>query len=110
MNTVHKGLAAGRWAQLSFAEQMANIGSEIDRALNWKERGNAALADGASERALELIDLTLEHLKAFPALKEVARCREAWADFYFGENEYQTTAQTWKKYFLAFTYLARKDV
>jgi hypothetical protein len=33
MNYQHKELAAGRWKELSFIEQMANIGSEIERAL-----------------------------------------------------------------------------
>jgi hypothetical protein len=31
MNFVHKELAAGRWQTLSFMEQMANIGSEVER-------------------------------------------------------------------------------
>ncbi len=31
---IHKELASGRWAQLSFVEQMGNIGSEVERALN----------------------------------------------------------------------------
>lgn len=36
----HKGLATGRWAQMSLAEQMLNIGSEISRANRWKSKGN----------------------------------------------------------------------
>ena len=32
MSYQHKGLAAGRWSQLSFIEKMANIGSEVERA------------------------------------------------------------------------------
>lgn len=29
----HQELAAGRWSRLPFLEQMANIGSEVERAL-----------------------------------------------------------------------------
>ncbi len=36
MSYQHKDLAAGRWSQLSLIEQMANIGSEVERALNWR--------------------------------------------------------------------------
>ena len=63
MNYQHKDLAAGRWSQLSFLEQMANIGSEVERALNWRIKNNVDYAQKAFERALELIDLTLENEK-----------------------------------------------
>jgi len=33
---IHKKLAEGRWFQLSLCEQLGNIGSEVDRALHWK--------------------------------------------------------------------------
>ena len=36
----HKELAeSGRWADMPFVEQMANIGSEVFRAGKWKEKG-----------------------------------------------------------------------
>ena len=60
MSYQHKDLAAGRWGQLSFIEQMANIGSEVERALNWRIKKNTDYAQKAFERALELIDLTLD--------------------------------------------------
>jgi hypothetical protein len=59
MSYQHKNLAAGRWHQLSFLEQMANIGSEVERALNWRRKNNPTYSQRAFERALELIDLTL---------------------------------------------------
>jgi len=31
MNYKHKGLAQGRWFQLTLIEQLANIGSEVER-------------------------------------------------------------------------------
>jgi len=36
MNIQHKELAAGRWNKLSFVEQMANVGSEVERTINWR--------------------------------------------------------------------------
>jgi hypothetical protein len=38
MTFEHKQLAAGRWRELPFLEQMANIGSEIERTVNWRQR------------------------------------------------------------------------
>lgn len=105
----HKELAAGRWGQLTFLEQMANVGSEVERALNWRAKDNAAYAQRAFERALELLDLTLANTRTRSRLKEVARAREAFVDFFAGDNVYRSTEASWKKYFLAFAYAARRN-
>jgi hypothetical protein len=34
----HKGLGDGRWAQMNLVQQMANIGSEVSRALKWQKK------------------------------------------------------------------------
>lgn len=49
--TSHAGLAAGRWTTLTLAEQLANVGSEVDRAIRaWEarrsDRFDQALLDG----------------------------------------------------------------
>jgi hypothetical protein len=54
MSYQHKDLASGRWAHLSLLEQMANIGSEIERALNWQAKQNADYSLKAFDRALDL--------------------------------------------------------
>jgi hypothetical protein len=105
----HRELAAGRWWQLSLAEQLGNIGSEISRAVRWSGR-NADLARGALERALELIDLTLDdpRHRASPArLRELARTREVVVDFFDGPNEYGSTAASLQKYFDAYALAVR---
>ena len=107
MNYQHKQLAQGRWKELSFAEQMGNIGSEIERTIHWKEKGNPAYSDLAFERALELIDLTIADAKTGPRLRELTRTREALADHFVFSNEYRTTDECWKKYFFCFAYAAR---
>ena len=109
MSCQHKSLAAGRWEKLSFMEQMANIGSEVERALNWKSKHNADYSQKAFERALELIDLTLENTKSLARLKEIARLREAMVDYFFGINQFRSTGRLWRNYFLPFTYAARKN-
>ncbi len=75
MNPQHRDLAAGRWHKMPFLEQMANIGSEVERALNWKARQNADYSRKAFERALELVDLTLESASGMARFKELARLR-----------------------------------
>ena len=48
-----------KWFQLSLSEQMANIGSEVIRAVKWHNKGEKEHKEKALERALELFDLTL---------------------------------------------------
>ena len=107
--TEHKELAAGRWQELPLVEQMANIGSEVERALNWKFKKNPVYQQKAYERALELLDLTLEGAVPFSRLKEIARVREALVDYFDGSNDFMSSENSWKKYFSHFTYAARRD-
>ena len=109
MSCQHKDLATGRWSQLSLLEQMANIGSEIERALNWRIKKNADYAQKAFERALELIDLTLDSDKNYAHLKEIARMREAIVDYFYGVNQFMSSESSWRNYFLSFTYALRRN-
>jgi hypothetical protein len=105
----HKSLAAGRWKELSFIEQMANIGSELERALNWQAKRNAAYCQQSFERTLELMDLTLDCVKSFARLKELARLREAIVDYFSGTNQFMFTEESLRKYFSIFIYAARRN-
>lgn len=109
MNYQHKELASGRWNNLSFVEQMANVGSEVERTIKWKERNNADYSRKSFERSLELLDLTIADEKNKKRLKELTRTRESLADFFVFENEYKSTNETWQKYFLAFGVAARAN-
>lgn len=103
----HREFNKERWFKLSLVEQMANIGSEVIRSLKWAEKNNRHYADLTNQRALELFDLTLSDRTHVSGLKEIARCRELWLDYFVGDNQYHQTADQWKKYFLAFNYAAR---
>lgn len=94
---------------MAFVEQMANIGSEVERALNWQAKNNHTYCQQALERALELIDLTLDTVTGFARLKELARVREAIVDYFYGTNQFMSTGASWKRYFLYFAYAARKN-
>ena len=59
MRFQHKELSQGKWQKMSLIEQMANIGSEVERAINWKNKNDKEYSRMAFERALELIDLTI---------------------------------------------------
>lgn len=105
MNYQHKNLASGRWGKLSFFQQMANIGSEVIRAINWQKK-NKEYSQMAIDRALELLDLTIADKKNHQRgrLKELLRLREFLVDYFYFDNIYQSTSIDWEKYFLSFNY------
>ncbi len=107
MEYQHKNLASGRWFELSFFEQMANIGSEVERAIKWKNKNNAEYSRLAFKRALELLELTAADKKNKKRLKEIMRVREVLADYFAFKNEYHSTDKAWQNYFYAFNYAAR---
>lgn len=95
----HKTEAAGAWSERSFLEQMSNIGSEIYRALNWKDRDNIEYSNQASLRALELFDLSKDSKHTHPQLRELCRMRELWLDYYLGDNSYSLDHDFFNNYF-----------
>ncbi|MEW6087043.1 MAG: hypothetical protein AB1498_01915 [bacterium] len=107
MNYQHKELADGRWSKFSFPVQMANIGSEIIRAINWKNKKNPEYSRKAFERGLELLSLTISDQKNIKRLKELTRLYEVLADYFAFDNEYKSTDKSLQNYFLAFNYMAR---
>jgi hypothetical protein len=110
MSIEHKELANGRWNKLSLVEQMANVGSEVERTIKWKEKGNKEYSDMAFCRALELMDLTINDGKNIRRLKEIVRVREVLADYFYSKNEYRSTDKSWRNYFYAFNFAARLKV
>jgi len=108
MKIEHQNLASGGWAELTLAEQLANIGSEVERAIKWKEKGNNDYSQKAFLRSLELLSFSLDCQKNGARLKELTRLYEALVDYFNGENIFSSSAQLWRKYFYAFNWLARK--
>lgn len=103
----HTQLADGKWQQLSLVEQMANIGSEVFRAIKWREKSNENYSHSACNRALELLSLSIDDPKNRSGLKELTRNYEFIVDFFLGDNIYQSTNQQFEKYFLSFNFAAR---
>ena len=107
MNYQHKILAADRWKTMSLCEQMANIGSDIDRALKWQQKEKPDYCHKAVERALELLHLTIDTTSSKSHIKELTRLREAIIDYFYDSNQFGSSEALWKKYFNHFNYKAR---
>lgn len=99
-----------RWASISLAEQMANIGSEVGRSMKWLVKGKASLADGAYLRALDLFDLTIKYGRlsspgrgAF--LKEICRARDLYNESFITKDI--ESLSYLDKYFAQFALICR---
>lgn len=103
----HPPIPKEKWNALSTIEQMANIGSEVSRAINWKQRDKETMRM-AVYRALELLALSVEDTKNTRGLKEILRVKECIADYFLGDNVYKFTDEWWKKYFLEYAIAARR--
>jgi len=105
----HKNLAEGRWQKLSFFEQMANVGSEVERAISWRHK-NLEYSKLAVERTLELLDLTIDDDKNKKRLRELLRLREVLADYFYSSNCFKSTDSLWRNFFTPFNWAARINI
>ncbi len=102
----HRNQAEGHWLELTFFEQMANVGAEVGRAISWKARNKPDFSLRAFERALELLDLTIRDRKNRKRVRELCRVREMLADHFAFDNIYRSTDDSWEHYFYPFQYAA----
>ena len=97
-----------RWERFSLVEQLANIGSEVDRAVRAKESGHESRFEGALDRALTLFDLTAADDRwRGPRRREVLRAREEFVRLFFDPEVPRESAAGLRRYFLAFAVAAR---
>ena len=106
----HTDLTVEKWSQWSLCMQLANVGSEVHRIINYKKNGAIVDSRIAFERALELIDLSVADPKhSYGAKKEMLRVREALVDYFVYDNEYGSSDQLWINYFDFFAFAAAKE-
>ncbi|MBI2097072.1 MAG: hypothetical protein HYT40_02910 [Candidatus Sungbacteria bacterium] len=107
---LHTSMAMGRWRELTFLEQMGNIGSEVGR-MRLVEGRSPGESEKALERALELIDLTRADPRwSTPSrLKELCRLREIMMDAAEGGHEYNSALEDIDRYLMQFAKAARRD-
>jgi hypothetical protein len=99
-----------KWSQLSITSQMANIGSEVGRALTAKRQHQNERLNAALDRAIDLFSATAIGLaaKKSPQLKEVLRAKEEFLGLFFPDPTIPSTPEVIEKYFHQFALAARR--
>lgn len=93
---------AERWYQMSVQEQISNIGSEVTRAIRWKNKNDTEKSLHFLNAALDFLALSQSDPKNRNRIQEFGFCREELIDYFIGENIYQTTDAMLTKYYDAF--------
>ena len=100
--------SASRWGTLTIVEQLAHVGSEVERAIRAYEAKKESRWQNALARALELFDLTASDDRwRGHRRREILRAREEFCRLFFDPNVSPTSADGLRRYFLAFAVAAR---
>ena len=91
-----------RWASMSLIDQMANIGSEVGRAII--ARDNIQRRDAAIDRALDLFSATAECYSGL-RLREILRARDEFLRLFYGDS---TDYDGVERYFYHFALASRR--
>lgn len=82
--------------------QISNVGSEVHRAINWKNRGDVQKRNSFCMKAIEFLELMKKDSKNCCRKGELSCCIDELADYLMGENMYNTTEEQLIKYYDAF--------
>jgi hypothetical protein len=110
MSTATGHTAAGtRWERFSIVEQLAHVGSEVERTIRAHHLGMTDRFDNALARALSLFDLTANDPRwAGHRRREVLRAREEFCRLFFADDTPAESEAGLLRYFLAFGVAARR--
>jgi hypothetical protein len=98
-----------RWQRFSLVEQLANVGSEVERAIRAHEAGKRERFENAEARALALFDLTAADDRwRGPRRREILRAREEFCRLFHDSSVPADSADGLRRYFLAFAVAARQ--
>ena len=104
-------LASGRWQTFTLAEQLGNVGSDVERAIRARDQGRTERSMAALDRALELLDLTATDPRwRGPRRREILRAREQLCRVFFDPTAEPDLGDYLQKYFLQFAISARWSV
>lgn len=91
-----------RWFEMPIEMQISNIGSEVNRAINWKNKGDNKKKEGFCLKAIDYLSLSIEDVKNSHRVQELLFCIRELQDYFLGVNYYNTNDEMLRKYYNAF--------
>lgn len=93
-----------RWYDMPVWMQISNIGSEVERAIKWKNRGDRQKAENFCRKAIDFWNLSLSDPKNKHREGEFVSAIDELKDYFLGNNEYKTNDEILRRYYDAFLY------
>ena len=90
------------WFAMPVGVQISNVGSEVHRAISWKNRGDEQKKINFCMKAIEFIELMKEDPKNQYRKRELDCCIDELRDYFTVENIYNTTEEQLIRYYDAF--------
>lgn len=90
------------WFAMPIGVQISNVGSEVHRAISWKNRGDVQKSNSFCMKAIEFLELMKKDPKNCYRKGELDCCIDELKDYLMGENIYNTTEEQLIKYYDAF--------
>lgn len=90
-----------KWFSLSINDQISNIGSEVERALKYKDKDKNKTIEFLN-KSIELITRTQKDPKNIHRIGELNFCIEELLDYFIGDNIYNTKDTDIRKYYNQF--------
>ena len=87
---------------MSVGMQISNVGSEVMRAIRYKNQGETQRAANFCNKAVEFLQLIEMDPKNKHRKGEFDFCIEELQDYFLGNNEYNTTDEMLIRYYDAF--------
>ena len=91
-----------RWFNMPVGMQISNIGSEVERAIKWKKRGDLQKAENFCKKAIEFWRLSEADPKNKHRCGEFECAIEELQDYFLGDNIYQTNDRILERYYNSF--------
>jgi hypothetical protein len=93
------------WFDMPIGVQISNIGSEVYRAIKWKNKNDMIKSRNFCIKALEFLDFSISDPKNRSRLNELRAAKEELFDHFMNNNfQYDTTDHSLAKYYDSFLY------
>ena len=90
------------WFNMPVSMQISNVGSEVARAIRYKNKGDQQKAANFCNKAIEFLKIIEADPKNKHRKGEFDFCIEELNDYFLGTNEYKTTDAMLTSYYDAF--------
>jgi hypothetical protein len=87
------------WFEMPVHQQICNIGSEVRRAIKWKNKDSHEKKENFCAKAVELLERSKRDPRNSHRVIELMYCQELLIDFLLGSNVYGSSDELLMKYY-----------